>query len=75
MHVLCSRDKYLVELLDQITRLIYETTDDVPDKMFYLHPQNQHENSSHRPCPSLASTWCCQNSPPSHSPEQTSPFK
>lgn len=41
-------------LLDQMvfTRLIYETADGVPDKMFCLHPKNQHKNSSH--CPLLA---------------------
>lgn len=45
-----------MELLDQmeLTCLIYETTDDVPDKMFYLHPQNQHENSVTVPALALA---------------------
>ena len=45
----------IVVLLDQMvfTRLIYETADGVPDKMFYLHPKNQHKNSSHCPLPAL----------------------
>ena len=72
----CIWDKDLVELLDQmvLTCLVYETADGLPDKMFYLHPHNQQENSSH-PLPSLDSTWCCQNSPLYHSHEQTSPFQ
>ena len=65
-----------MELLDQmvLTCLVYETADGLPDKMLYLHPHNQHKNSSH-PLPSLDSTWCCQNSPLYHSHEQTSPFQ
>lgn len=45
-----------MELLGQmvLTRLVYETADGLPDKMFYLQPHNQHENSSHRPLPALS---------------------
>ena len=45
-----------MELLGQmvLTCLVYETADGLPDKMFYLHPHNQHENSSHRPLPALS---------------------
>ena len=45
-----------MELLGRMvfTRLLYETADGLPDKMFYLHPHNQHENSSHPLVPALS---------------------